>query len=165
MSTTNYSPLISKIYKSRNIILEILKYRGFNVDDWTNFSITEIQSMFNNKELDILVKNPTTNKKLYVKYHLSGSKSGTSMSRLGSSHIYDYVDDLFDIEEELETTETFDPFSSSALPLTPMPNQQVVQTAAAMPAAGAMNQGLTPTENALYSEEEKQITLRNRGLA
>mgnify|MGYP001229287595 FL=1 len=46
-----------------------------------------------------------------------------------------------------------------------MPNQQIVQTAAAMPAAGAMNQGLTPTENALYSEEEKQITLRNRGLA
>jgi len=46
-----------------------------------------------------------------------------------------------------------------------MPNQQVVQTAAAMPAAGTMNQGLTPTENALYSEEEKQITLRNRGLA
>jgi hypothetical protein len=34
-----------------------------------------------------------------------------------------------------------------------------------MPAAGAMNQGLTNTENALLSEEEKQITLRNRGLA
>jgi hypothetical protein len=46
-----------------------------------------------------------------------------------------------------------------------MPNQQVVQTATTMPAAGSMNQGLTPTENALYSEEEKQITLRNRGLA
>jgi len=44
-------------------------------------------------------------------------------------------------------------------------NQQVVQTATAMPAASTMNQGLTPTENALYSEEEKQITLRNRGLA
>ena len=34
-----------------------------------------------------------------------------------------------------------------------------------MPAAGAMNQGLTPTENALLSEEEKQIRLRSRGLA
>jgi hypothetical protein len=45
-----------------------------------------------------------------------------------------------------------------------MPNAQAVQTAA-MPAAGVMNQGLTPTENALLSEEEKQITLRNRGLA
>jgi hypothetical protein len=71
----------------------------------------------------------------------------------------------FGIKEDVETTETFDPFSSSALPSTPMPNQQVIQTATAMPAAGAMNQGLTPTENALLSEEEKQIKLRSRGLA
>jgi hypothetical protein len=28
-----------------------------------------------------------------------------------------------------------------------------------------MNQGLTPIENALFSEEEKQIRLRQRGLA
>jgi hypothetical protein len=46
-----------------------------------------------------------------------------------------------------------------------MPNQQIVQTAKNIPVASDINQGLTPTENALYSEEEKQITLRNRGLA
>jgi DNA-directed RNA polymerase subunit H len=101
MSSTSYSPLISKIYKSRNIILEILKDRGYNVDDWTDFSVTEVQAMFNSKELDIMVEHPTTKKKVYVKYHLAGTKSGTSMSRLGPSHIYDYVDDLFDIEEIL----------------------------------------------------------------
>jgi hypothetical protein len=32
-------------------------------------------------------------------------------------------------------------------------------------APGLMNQGLTATENALLSEEEKQIRLRQRGLA
>jgi len=52
----------------------------------------------------------------------------------------------------------------SQLPITPMPNQQVVQTAA-LQASGALNQGLTTTENALLSEEEKQIRLRSRGLA
>ncbi len=57
-----------------------------------------------------------------------------------------------------------DPQGQSALPEQPMPNQQVVQTAA-IPAAGVMNQGLTATENALLSEEEKQIRLRSRGLA
>ncbi len=93
MSTTSYSPLISKIYKSRNILLEILKDRGFHVEDWSDFSVTEIQAMYNNKELDMLLENPTTNKKMYVKYHLA--------TRLGSSHIYDYVDDLFDIEDVL----------------------------------------------------------------
>ena len=50
------------------------------------------------------------------------------------------------------------------LPDTPMPNAQVFQTAA-LPASGAINQGLTATENALLSEEEKQIRLRSRGLA
>jgi len=105
MSSTSYSPLISKIYKSRNIILKILKSRGFNVDDWSDFSVTEIQAMFNSKELDMLLENPTTKKKVYVKYHLSGTKGGTSMSRLGTSHIYDYVDDLFDIEEVLTSND------------------------------------------------------------
>jgi len=72
-----------------------------------------------------------------------------------------YQDWNLNLEDFLPDTE---PQGQSALPPTPMPNAQVVQ-AAAMPAAGVMNQGLTPTENALLSEEEKQITLRNRGLA
>ena len=61
--------------------------------------------MFNSKELDMLLENPTTKKKVYVKYHLSGTKGGTSMSRLGTSHIYDYVDDLFDIEDVLTSND------------------------------------------------------------
>ena len=53
---------------------------------------------------------------------------------------------------------------TAPLPDTPAPNAQVIQTAA-LPASGALNQGLTATENALLSEEEKQIRLRSRGLA
>ena len=45
-----------------------------------------------------------------------------------------------------------------------MPSQQVIQTAQNQ-ALGNMNQGLTPVENALLSEEEKMIKLRQRGLA
>ena len=43
-----------------NAILNILKSRGFNVDDWSDFSVTEVQAMFNSKELDMLLENPTT---------------------------------------------------------------------------------------------------------
>ena len=77
-----------------------------------------------------------------------------------------YLDltDEFDIEIEDYLINQSDPFAQSALPPTPMPSANVVQTAAVQ-APGVMNQGLTPTENALLSEEEKQITLRNRGLA
>jgi hypothetical protein len=65
--------------------------------------------------------------------------------------------------EEVQETKPFDPFSS-ALPPTPMPSGEVIQTAAVQ-APGIMNQGLTMTENALLSEEEKQMRLRQRGLA
>ena len=64
--------------------------------------------------------------------------------------------------EEVEETKFFDPTVGS-LPPTPMPSQEVIQTAAVQ-APGILNQGLTPTENALLSEEEKQIRLRQRGL-
>jgi len=93
--STSYSPIISKVYKSRIILLEILKARGFDTDDWGGFSVTEIQTLYNNKQLDMLLENPTTNKKIFIKYHLA--------TRLGPVHVYDYVDDLFDIEDVLTT--------------------------------------------------------------
>jgi len=64
--------------------------------------------------------------------------------------------------QEVKETKPFDPTVGS-LPPTPMPSQDVIQTAAVQ-APGLMNQGLTATENALLSEEEKQIRLRQRGL-
>jgi hypothetical protein len=45
------------------------------------------------------------------------------------------------------------------LPPQPQPNPAIVQ------APNAMQTGLTPAEQALLSEEEKMIRLRNRGLA
>jgi DNA-directed RNA polymerase subunit H (RpoH/RPB5) len=93
--SNSYSPIISKVYKSRIILLEILKARGFNTDEWGGFSVTEIQTLYNNKQLDMLLENPTTNKKIFIKYHLA--------TRLGPVHVYDYVDDLFDIEDILTT--------------------------------------------------------------
>ena len=48
------------------------------------------------------------------------------------------------------------------LPLQPMPSAQVLQPQAP---GNIMATGLTPVENALLSDEEKQIRLRQRGLA
>jgi len=45
----------------------------------------------------------------------------------------------------------------------PQPDPAIVQTAQATP--NVMSTGLTPTEQALLSEEERMIALRNRGLA
>ena len=92
MNTTSYSPLISKVYKSRNILLEILKTRGYDIDDYTGFSVTEIHTMYNNKQLDMLLTNNDTGKKIYYKYHLSPTRT-----KLRGNHVCDYIEDLFSI--------------------------------------------------------------------
>ena len=69
-----------------------------------------------------------------------------------------YQDFQLELENFIPDT---DPQGQSALPPQVMPSQEVIQTAAVQ-APGAMNQGLTATENALLSEEEKQIRLRQR---
>jgi len=88
----NSSQFISKLYKSRHILLDILEKRGFKTDDYKSFGISEMQIYLQNKQLDMLLNNPKTKKKIYVKYHLS---------TLNDKKIYEYIDDLFHLEEIL----------------------------------------------------------------
>jgi DNA-directed RNA polymerase subunit H (RpoH/RPB5) len=85
------SSTISNIYKSRKILLNILEKRGFIIEDYNNFGINEIQIMSLNNQLDMLLNNKD-NKKIYVKYH---------SNKLRDTHINEYIDDLFNIEEHL----------------------------------------------------------------
>jgi len=62
---------ISNIYKSRKIMLELLNTRGYDVEEWNDFSINEIQSMYSNNQLDMLLTHKVNSKKIYVKYYYS----------------------------------------------------------------------------------------------
>ena len=86
------SSTVSKIYKSRVNLLNILGSRGYNVADYNNFGINEIQIMLNKSQLDMLLEKEDGTK-IYVKYHITG--------KLRENHINDYIDDLFNIEEVL----------------------------------------------------------------
>ena len=55
MASQNLSSLISSIYNSRKIILELMEKQGYNIDDYNNFSITEVNAMKNNNQLDMLL--------------------------------------------------------------------------------------------------------------
>ena len=37
---------VNKLFKSRSVIIEMLKMRGFNVEPYENFSMNEIEAMF-----------------------------------------------------------------------------------------------------------------------
>ena len=44
------SSRINKIYNSRNVLLEQLEDRGYNVDEYVGFSINEVDAMFVNNQ-------------------------------------------------------------------------------------------------------------------
>ena len=80
------------IHKSRNVILDILNTRGFNIDDYSGFSISDIHALFVNKQLDVLLTNET-GKKIYIKYYLDKT--------IRPANIHDIIEDLFNIEQLL----------------------------------------------------------------
>ena len=89
------SESILNIYKSRNTLIEILQQREYNVDDYNEFSINEINVMFNNNQLDLLLEN--SNNKIFVKYYLGKS--------LRPNNILEIAEDLFNLEEILNKTD------------------------------------------------------------
>lgn len=52
----NSSSIISSIYKSRKTVLDLMKKQGYNVEDYENFSINEVNSMKVNNQLDMLLE-------------------------------------------------------------------------------------------------------------
>lgn len=93
--SAKYNPLNSKLFISRTVILDILKKnRGFNVDDYEGIGSHELQAMCKNKQMDMLVTNNETGNKIFIKYHIQPPK-------LKQNHVYEYMEDLFDIEQIL----------------------------------------------------------------
>lgn len=89
---------INLVFKSRNNILEILKTRGYNVDNYINYSINEIHLLIQNNQLDMLVKKESTGQKVYIKY-FNLDKS------LRPNNVHEMIDSLFTIEEVLNKTD------------------------------------------------------------
>jgi DNA-directed RNA polymerase subunit H (RpoH/RPB5) len=103
-TTQNTSSLISSVYKSRSIILELMKMQGYNVDEYDGFSVNEVNTMKLNNQLDmILEKNKEDvdikrKPKIYVRYYLAKS--------LRPQNLQEMIDDLFNIEEILTKSDT-----------------------------------------------------------
>jgi len=99
MSNTSF--LTNRIYKSRKNILEILEV-SYNIDDYRDFTINEIDIMIKNNQLDMLLTNNTennSNKKVYVKYFIENQPFKEYV-------IDDVVEDLFVLEQVLTKEDT-----------------------------------------------------------
>jgi DNA-directed RNA polymerase subunit H len=90
---------ILTIYKSRNTIVSQLDSLGYNVADYEQFSINEIDAMTTNNQLDMLVSRESDDKKAYVKYLLS-------LKQLRKDNLDQLIEDLYEIELVLQKNDT-----------------------------------------------------------
>jgi DNA-directed RNA polymerase subunit H (RpoH/RPB5) len=101
--SSNTSSRIISIYKSRKTILELLDALQYSVSDYNGFSINEIDAMFNNSQLDMLVSHKTDKKGVYVKYYISPKQT---IRQIRPSNLDDIIEDLYTIETVLTKKDT-----------------------------------------------------------
>jgi DNA-directed RNA polymerase subunit H (RpoH/RPB5) len=91
--TSMQSGQIIEIYNSRKTIIDLLEAQKYDVSQYKDFGINEVNTLIQTKQMDMLVKKTTNDKSVYVKYHLAKS--------LRPVNIYEYIEDLFTLEEVL----------------------------------------------------------------
>lgn len=100
----NSSNTISSIYKARQTIIALTKKLEYNVTDYEYFSVNEVNTMFQNKQMDMLLEktkeDPQTGRKnkLYVLFYLAKA--------IRPANIQEMIDDLFNLEETLTKEDT-----------------------------------------------------------
>lgn len=113
MAKNHNSTTMKNIFKSRNQILNLLSKRGYDTSDYNNRSFGEVQNMYSDKQLDMLLEHKTDKvtiidddgneverkKRCFVKYHLQG--------KIRINQVYEYIDDIYHIEEILSKEDDF----------------------------------------------------------
>lgn len=104
MTSQSSSILISTVYKSRQTVLELMGKQGYNTNDYSNFSINEVNSMRQNNQLDMLLEKSAEDEltkkkhKVYIRYYLG--------KKISTTNIQEMIDDLFNLEEILTKDDT-----------------------------------------------------------
>ena len=95
----NSSNIISSIYKARQTIIALMRKLDYNVTDYEHFSVNEVNTMFQNKQMDMLLEkskeDPRTGRKnkVYILFYLAKA--------IRPANIQEMIDDLFNLEETL----------------------------------------------------------------
>lgn len=100
----NSSNIISSIYKARQTIIALMRKLDYNVSDYEHFSVNEVNTMFQNKQMDMLLEkskeDPRTGRKnkVYILFYLAKA--------IRPANIQEMIDDLFNLEETLTKEDT-----------------------------------------------------------
>jgi len=83
---------VLQLYKSRKYLLELLDEQNYDVSNYENFSINEVDAMAMNSQLDMLLKRKDAESFVYVNY----------VKKLSADTLERLVEDLFEIEMVLK---------------------------------------------------------------
>jgi len=76
---------------------------NYNTLEYKEFSINEVDAMFANSQLDMLLTNTTNNKKVYIKYYFT---SKTVSKQIRPNNLDTIIEDLYEIENVLSKEDT-----------------------------------------------------------
>ena len=102
MSSVSSNRILS-IYKSRNTMIQLLESQNYDVSDYNGFNINEVDAMFVNSQLDMLLTNKTSGQKIYVKYYFSAK---LTTRQIRPQNLNDIIEDLYEIDCVLEKKDT-----------------------------------------------------------
>lgn len=102
MSSVSSNRILS-IYKSRNTMLQLLESQDYDISDYNGFNINEVDAMFVNSQLDMLLTKKTNGQKIYVKYYFSAK---LSTRQIRPQNLNDIIEDLYEIDCVLEKKDT-----------------------------------------------------------
>lgn len=97
MSTS--SNQILTVYKSRLNLLDIMENLKYDVSGYKTFSINEIDAMYTNDQLDMIIEQAGTKRKAYIKYYFAAKQ-------LRKQNLDDIIEDLYTIENILDKKDT-----------------------------------------------------------
>lgn len=164
--------VINQNFKSRAVILELLKKKGFDTQPYEGFSKNEIDTMTRKNTLDMLITTPADSvplRKVYVKYFTDKTFSVNSINEI-ITDLYENADDNYRLrvkedfvviitpEEPNEKIENYltTLFETRGLFITVI-NIRRLQF-------NVLNHHLQPREMNILTEEEKQVFLKEKNV-
>lgn len=92
------SQVINNLFKSRKILLELMKERGYNISSQENFTENEIRVMAQQKQLDFELENDEKSKKVIIKYLIS--------TKIRNNSLKNYIIDFISENPEIDPSST-----------------------------------------------------------
>jgi DNA-directed RNA polymerase subunit H (RpoH/RPB5) len=96
MTTNNR---ILKLFKSRNTLIEQLDNLDYDISNYSEFSINEIDAMNNNDQLDMTISHRKTDAKLHVKHYFNSKQ-------INRANLDNVIEDLYNIDNILNKKDT-----------------------------------------------------------